>query len=121
MSLTNPEAAADPHFHAASLPEVAPPLLALGPTDVDGHPIPVLPVADRERVAAAAPPARDRDQRQTATQQRMQRRAKQRLYDGSGGAVEHSERRVTLGHAPTLSQSATPAVRLNVRRLRRAP
>src|SRR5947208_347736 len=54
MSLTNPEAAADPHFHPASLPEVAPPLLALGPTDVDGHPIPVLPVADRERVAAAA-------------------------------------------------------------------
>src|SRR5438045_3055676 len=73
-SLTNAAVAADPHFDRASLSEVAPPVLAMGPANVDCHPIPVLPVADRERVAPVAPPPSDRDHGQTATQQRMQRR-----------------------------------------------
>src|SRR5947208_1394018 len=111
MSVANAAVAADPHFDRAYLPEVAPPVLALGPADVDGHPIPVLPVADRERVAAAAPPPRDRDQGQTATQQWVQRRAQHRLHDGIGGAVEHRERRVTLRHARDVIAVGTPRSR----------
>jgi hypothetical protein len=57
---------ADHHFDAASITEVAPPLLALGPTDVDDHSVASSAVADRECVAAATATAGDSDQGQTA-------------------------------------------------------
>jgi hypothetical protein len=76
----------------ASVSEVAPPVLALRPTAVDCHPLAVLSVADRERIAAAAPPPRDRDQGQTAAQERMKRELSTVLTTAAGPGAVRSRR-----------------------------
>jgi hypothetical protein len=65
----------NPHFHLAWVSEVAPPVLALGPTHVDHHAVSVSAVPDREGEPAAAATSRDCDQRQATAQKRMQGRA----------------------------------------------
>src|SRR5215212_4273667 len=65
---------ADAHADRGARPgEVAPPQLALGPAHADRDDVAVAPVADRERVRAAAAPAGDRDQCQLPTGERVQR------------------------------------------------
>src|SRR5215212_10116412 len=65
---------ADAHAdRGARTGEVAPPQLALRPAHADRDDVAVAPVADGERVRAAAAPAGDRDQCQLPTGERVQR------------------------------------------------
>jgi hypothetical protein len=88
----------NPHFHLAWVAEVSPPVLALGPTHLDRHAVPVLAVPHREREPATAATPRDCDQRQATAQERMQGRTEHGPYDRVRCAVQDRKRRVIPRH-----------------------
>src|SRR3954462_14277799 len=69
---------ADAHPDRGALAaEVAPPPLALGPSDADLHRAAVAPVAHRDGLRAPAAPARDGEEREPAAERRVQRRVQE--------------------------------------------